>query len=195
MKNVYILFFAFSVTFLNAQSSKNVERGLFKLNALTPGASYELGIGKKTTLNFDLDLAFAITGGSGRSTEFGIFPSLNAEFRNYNNFKRRQAKGKNTSGNSGNFISFYNSIQSIKPLVGNLDTSFDARTYFTTGVLYGFQRTYTKGFYWNLSFGPGIFFQKQELIGPGVQVEEYYTDFGIVGSAKIGWVLGKKRTK
>lgn len=177
----------------HAQSPKNVEKGIFKLNALTPGATYELGLGKNSTLNFDIDLAFEISGGSNRSTEFGIFPGIWGEFRSYNNFNRRLSKGKNISNNSANYVSFYTSAQSIEPLIGALDNSFDARTYFSTGFLYGIQRTYKKGFYWNLSFGPAVFFTKSEVAGPGLLVEEFFTEFGIGGQAKIGWVLGNRK--
>jgi hypothetical protein len=193
MKNLLVVLLFFCIASVIAQSDKNVEKQIFRINALTPGVTYEVGIGNNSTLNFDLNLAFEINGGSGRSTEFGLFPSLRGEFRNYNNFNRRLSKGKNIANNSGNYVSFYTNLQSIKPVIGALDISFDERTYFSTGILYGFQRTYKKGFYWNLSFGPGVFFTKQEIPIPGSTVQNYFTDFGLVVQGKIGWVLGKRK--
>ena len=68
---------------LVAQSDTNIEKGLFKVNALVPGVSYELGVGKNTSLNFDAALLFTLNGGTGRDTDFGLYPVVGADFRYY----------------------------------------------------------------------------------------------------------------
>lgn len=164
---------------INAQSNKLVEDGLFKINALAPGVSYELGVGSKTTLNLEGFLGFALNGGSGRDTNFGLFPGLAADVRQYINFDRRLKKGKNISGNTGNYISFLNQMQFGTPIIGNLEYASDY--YFNTALVYGLQRTYKKGFYFGLAFGPGIF------------VNQYDTNAGILIDARLGWVIGGRK--
>ena len=171
-----IVMFAFCI---NAQSNKLVEDGLFKINALAPGVSYELGVGSKTTLNLEGFLGFALNGGSGRDTNFGLFPGLAADVRQYINFDRRLKKGKNISGNTGNYISFLNQMQFGTPIIGNLEYASDY--YFNTALVYGLQRTYKKGFYFGLAFGPGIF------------VNQYDTNAGILIDARLGWVIGGRK--
>ncbi len=54
MKNSLLCaLFVSAFFFATAQSDKNVEKGLFKVNAFSPGVSYELGLGRNTTINFD----------------------------------------------------------------------------------------------------------------------------------------------
>ncbi|MGO4918190.1 hypothetical protein [Maribacter spongiicola] len=47
--------------------------------------------------------------------------------------------------------------------------------------MYGLQRTYKKGFYFGLAFGPAIF------------VDEFNTDAGILIDARLGWVIGGRK--
>ncbi|MFD0796772.1 hypothetical protein ACFQZJ_04820 [Maribacter chungangensis] len=157
--------------------AQSVEKGLLKVNALLPGLSYELGIADKATLNFDAVIGFALNGGSGRSTEFGVYPSVQAEYRNYINFDRRLRKKKNVSGNTGNYVSLLNQFQFGDPLVGDLEFSSDF--YYNIAAVYGIQRTRPKGFYWGLAFGPGIF------------VDEFDTNVGLLVDARLGWVIGR----
>jgi len=163
----------------SAQSPKQVEDGLFKINALTPGASYELGVSNTTTLNFDVLLGVEVRGGSERSTEFGIYPSLGAEFRKYVNMDRRLRKEKDISGNSGNYVSFTNQFQFGSPLIGNLNQSSDY--YYLIGVVYGIQRMRPKGFYWGVSFGPSIIKDNLDV------------NAAVVLDLRLGWVLGQRK--
>ncbi|WP_324023547.1 hypothetical protein QSV08_11775 [Maribacter sp. BPC-D8] len=168
-----------SVFYVNAQSDKLVEDGLFKVNLLAPGVSYELGIGPKTTLNLEAFLGFALNGGSGRDTNFGLYPGLEADVRQYINFDRRLRKGKNISGNTGNYISFLNQFQFGTPVIGNLEYASDY--FYNTAIVYGLQRTYKKGFYFGLAFGPGIF------------VDQFNTDVGVLIDVRLGWVIGGRK--
>lgn len=168
-------------TSLNAQSTKNVEHGLFKVNALIPGISYELGVGKNTTFNFDFLLVPGARDDFFGDTQFGILPGAQAEFRYYTNFQRRIQKGKNIAGNSGNYVGVVNQFFLGDAILGNLE--MNSSFYNIVGFVYGIQRTRPKGFYWGISFGPGVVFD----------------DFGLDGSfyvdAKIGWVLSKRKKR
>ena len=179
MKKCFFLFLFSSVIWVYAQSDKKVENGLFKVNALLPGVSYELGIAETSTLNFEAIIGFAINGGSDRDTEFGIYPGLQAEYRNYVNMDRRLRKNKNISGNSGNYISFLNQFQFGTPLIGDLEYTTDY--FYNVAAVYGIQRTRPKGFYWGVSFGPAIF------------IDDFSTDPGILVDARLGWVIGGRK--
>ena len=179
INSMLTLFALLLICNLSAQSDKNVEKGLFKINALLPGISYELGAGKNTTFNFDVILGFALNGGSDRRTEFGLYPGVGAEFRYYYNMDRRLNKGKNISQNSGNYLSFANQLLGGTSIIGELD--YVSNFYYNTGILYGFQRTYEKGFYFNIGFGPGVF------------VDEYDSGAGLFLDARLGWVIRKRR--
>ncbi|MGB6153425.1 MAG: hypothetical protein WBG48_15705 [Pricia sp.] len=180
MKNslLYVLFVSafFSV---NAQSGKNVEKGLFKVNALIPGVSYELGVGTNTSFNFDVGILLALEGGTNVKTEFGLFPTLGADFRYYYNMDRRIGKGKNILGNSGNYLGVANQFYPGNAFVGNLD--FTSSYFYNTAVVYGIQRMRPKGFYWGVSFGPGLF------------VDDFDVNGGLFVDAKLGWVIGKRK--
>ncbi len=178
MRKCLLYFFLLCVALLAAQSGKNVAPQLFKVNALAPGVSYELGVGRNTTLDFGLFFGFAARGGSDRDTEFGLFPSFTGELRYFTNMERRKSKRKYIAGNSGNYIALANQFQSGNSLIGNLD--FNSNYYYNLGVVYGIQRTRKKGFYWGISFGPGLF------------KDEFDTDFGLMLNARLGWVIGKR---
>ncbi len=107
------------------------------------------------------------------------FSGLQADFRYFINMKRRKRKGKNISGNSGNYLSFSNELVSGDPLVGDL--SYNSSYFYNTAILYGIQRTRPKGFYCGVSFGPALL------------NDEIDTDFGIWADVRLGWVIGKKQ--
>lgn len=168
-----------SAIYVNAQSDKLVEDGLFKINALLPGVSYEMGVGERTTINAEAIIGFALQGASNVETEFGLYPGFAADFRYYNNFDRRLKKGKNISGNTGNYFSFLNQLQFGTPIIGNLEYASDY--YYNAALVYGLQRTYKQGFYFSLAFGPGVF------------INEFNTDAGILIDARLGWVIGGRK--
>ena len=180
MKTSFLVVVVFSsIAYVNAQSNRRVEDGLFKINALLPGISYEFGVDDRTTINLDAVIGFALNGGSNRETSFGLYPGLGAELRNYVNFDRRIRKGKNISGNTGNYISFLNQFQLGKPVIGGLE--YNSSYFYNVAAVYGLQRTYSKGFYFNLGFGPAVFFN------------EFDKTAGILIDARIGWVIGGRK--
>lgn len=175
----------------SAQGNKNVEKGLFKINAFTPGVTYEVGIGKDMTIN--LDALLVLGGGSRGPKDFniGLFPGFDAEFRYFNNFNRRLSKGKNIAGNSGNYWALNSGVLIGRPIIGTYNLVYDTSIHL--GAAYGLQRTYKKGFYWNLSFGPGFFFTREEFRFPSSTINVDNTAFGISGVGKIGWVIGGRK--
>jgi hypothetical protein len=182
MNKIYTLcFFVVSLFWCNAQDTTLVENNLLKVNALLPGVSYELGLGNTTTLNLEGIVGFAVNGGSGRDTEFGIYPGLGAELRKYVNLDRRISKNKNIEGNSGNYISVLNQFQFGSPLIGDLQYSSDY--YYNLAIVYGIQRMKPKGFYWSISLGPSIF------------RDDFDVDAGILIDARLGWVLHRRKNK
>lgn len=167
---------------LSAQSNKNVEDGLFRINALSPGVSYELGAGKNSTFNFEASVIPVTQTYAGGDFVWALFPVLGAEFRYFTNMERRIAKGKNISGNSGNYVSFLNHAFITAPILGNIE--YDIPIAYLGAVIYGFQRIYPKGFYFGIAGGPGFF------TGDNNPSATIYLD------GRIGWVIGKKkRTK
>ncbi|HZJ21350.1 MAG TPA: hypothetical protein VFD35_13500 [Pricia sp.] len=73
----------------------------------------------------------------------------------------------------------YAQIQFPKAGIGNL--KYSESYWNTTGITYGLQRTRPKGFYWGVSFGPGIYFD---------DFDAYFIPFV---DARLGWVLTKRK--
>ena len=179
MKKCSLLFLLLPIFCLNAQTSNKVEYGLFKINVLIPGVSYELGLGSRSTMNFEASLVPVVENGFNNELDWVLFPSLIAEFRYYTNMNRRIGKGKNISGNSGNYVSFLNQALITAPILGNIE--YDEPIAYLGAFNYGFQRTYGKGFYFSIAGGPAFF------SGDNNPIATIYLD------ARIGWVLGKRK--
>ena len=167
-------------TFLvSAQTQKNVEIGQFKINFINPGLEYEFGVGPDQTIDFGIVLQFG-----ANSDGYAFFPAINGQYRYYYNFKRRLERDKRTRGNSANYLAASGTLFLEEVIVGNLDSG-DGYFGFV-GPVYGIQRTYRKGFNFNLEFGVGYYF------------DNFLDDdgFGPTVSFSIGWVLGQgKRQK
>ena len=179
---LFVSAFFCAQTLTYAQSSKNVEKGLFKLNALSPGASYELGVGRNATFNFNTTLypyAQEENGGGVDDFVLELYPLVGADFRYFVNMKRRLRKGKDISRNSGNYVALENKMILGAPLLGNIEP--DNPFGYTVRVAYGIQRTYGTGFYWGLGFGVGV----------GAIDDDYFTTSLL--SAHLGWVLTKPK--
>ena len=152
------------------------EPHLFKINLLAPGLEYEVALGSSTTLNINPYL----TGGYASSEGLLIFPAIQGQFRKYYNLMRRQAKGKRTVGNSGNFIGLAGF--GVGRPITNAEGSNIFRSYYGAGPVWGLQRTYRSKFNLGLSGGVGYAFST------------YSNDQQIVLllNLRIGWVLSKK---
>ncbi len=180
MKTNYLLILlTFIAISLKGQTDKNVEENQFKINFLAPSLELEKGTGKNTTLNFELGTGFALRAGSERSTEFGVFPYVEGQYRYYTNFNRRLSKGKNISGNSGNYIAMSLLYVSGNSIFGDLNLTSNNNLF--VGPMYGLQRTSKSGFNFGLEFGAGYY--KNDVDG-GLAIR---IDFS------IGWVIGKNK--
>src|SRR5688572_24326274 len=83
----------------------HLERHQFRLDLLGPGLNYELGLFRNQSVSAGLGLSTA-TYGEG----YALGLTLNNRYRYYHNFNRRVAKGRNVSGNSGNYLAAAQSI-------------------------------------------------------------------------------------
>ncbi|MDT0622298.1 hypothetical protein [Croceitalea vernalis] len=169
----------FLTSIVLSQSSYNVENNQFKVNFLAPSLEYEKGIGNDATINLELGTGFAIRTGSERSTEFGIYPYVESQYRYYTNMKRRLTKGKKISANSGNYLALSVLYVNGNSILGDLNLSNNSNLF--VGPLYGLQRTSKSGFNFGLEFGSGYY---QNDVDSGLAVR---IDFS------IGWVLGNKK--
>jgi len=157
----------------------HLERHQFKFNLLSPGFTYEFGLFKNQSVSTNLGLALATY---EEGYVFGL--ASNNRYRYYHNFNRRDRMGKNTSGNSGNYIAaaqaiFFSQLRITTDVEGPDD--FNLGFY---GMVYGIQRTYEKGFNFNLELGAGYY------KGDGV-----LNGYGPLFNFTFGWVATKRKKK
>ncbi|MBE8728164.1 hypothetical protein [Flavobacterium hungaricum] len=180
LKNYLILFtFFFCMLKANAQDeAPSVRKHQFKINMLFPGFVYEHGFSAKNTLYSE-----AVIGVGYRYNSYYndgsvyFFPLINEQFRHYYNLEKRNLKGKRTAYNSGNFLAL-NAMYNFESISTNSDYGNYVPS-FTLAALWGLQRTYKGRF--NLEFNAG----------PGVNFDQYDTEFVPVINFSLGWVLGK----
>lgn len=172
------LLFLFIGAVVFAQSTKSVENHQLTLNILLPGIVYEHGLSQNSTIAAEATMGFAYRESDFIESGFGIYPIGRLQYRHYYNFERRLTKGKNITGNTGNYIAPTIAIQGGKAIIGDLDYISD---YFGgVGAVYGLQRTGQKGLQFRFEVGPGYFF------------DEFESNFGIFLALKLGWVVGRK---
>ena len=158
----------------------NLERHQFKFNIINPGFSYEIGIFKNQSISSDLGLFGLATYQEGYA--FGA--SWNTRYRYYHNFNRRIRLDKNVSGNSGDYIGAARTIFfSWFRLASNIEgpDDFNLGCY---GLVYGIQRTYPKGFNFNVELGAGYY------LGDGVP-----SGYGPLVTFNFGWVATKRKSR
>ncbi|SDE53193.1 hypothetical protein SAMN05421636_105406 [Pricia antarctica] len=157
----------------------NLERHQFKFDLLSPGLSYELGLFKNQSVSTSLGLGLA-TYQEGYA--YGL--AMNNRYRYYHNFNRRIDKGKNVSGNSGNYIAaaqaiFFSQVRIKTNIEGPSD--FNLGFY---GMVYGIQRTYPKGFNFNVELGAGYY------RGDGIP-----SGYGPLFGLNFGWVATNRKSR
>ncbi|SIS86859.1 hypothetical protein SAMN05421766_104503 [Zobellia uliginosa] len=175
--NIVVVFFVFTI-FANAQHQKNVENHQIQLGLPMPAILYEKGLGRNTTATVEFVSGFGLRGCTGCETEFGIYPILRGQFRYYYNMDRRLDKGKNISGNSGNYIAVLMAYQDQNPFIGDLTLS---ESILAVGPVYGIQRTYKRGFFYRLEGGLGYSETQNE------------NGLALLLAARVGWAFGKRR--
>ncbi|MEO9894481.1 hypothetical protein [Aurantibacter sp.] len=166
---------------INEQGSGllNLERHQFKINLIAPGISYELGLFKNVTAStsFGPALAYYTEGYS-----FGY--AWHTRLRYYHNLTRRVDMRKNVVGNSANYISAARSVfWAPVQFSNNLEGADDYAMAFYGGV-YGVQRTYPKGFNFNIELGAGYY------RGDGV-----LNGYGGLLNFSFGWVATKRKSR
>jgi hypothetical protein len=157
----------------------HLERHQFQLNLLSPGFTYELGLFRNQSVSSNLGFGLATY---EEGYVFGL--AMNNRYRYYHNFNRRARLDKNTSGNSGNYIAaaqaiFFSQLQ----ISTNVDSVGDFNLGFF-GMVYGIQRTYEKGFNFNVELGAGYY------RGDGVP-----SGYGPLINVTLGWVATKRKKK
>ncbi|WP_300976669.1 hypothetical protein [Flavobacterium sp.] len=177
----YIVLFVFCLAFLNLkaqETSINVEKSQFKINVLSPGITYELGVSNTTTLSTNLNIGMGFSSNNDLGTKWLFSPYMREEYRYYYNLEKRNLKGKISNKNSGNFIALSGSYY-LKP-INNSDfvSAYDG---FTIAPTWGLQRTYRSGI--NISFITGI--------GYNFGTENNKSSFVPVVNFTLGWVIGK----
>lgn len=156
----------------------HLEQQQFRLDLLSPGISFELGLFRNQTVSSTFGFATA-TYQEGYAMGF----ALNNRYRYYHNLVRRDNLGKNVSGNSGNYIA---AAQAIFFSQLRLATDIEPDDYNLGfyGMVYGIQRTYEKGFNFNIEIGGGYY------RGDGVP-----SGYGPLIGINFGWVATKRRSR
>lgn len=149
---------------------KSVWRVLF----LTPGVTNESRLGSRTTLvsSFVAGGGFVATGTNTTSSKSGFHSSyyvnsaVSAGVRQFYNFERRLERGKSTRYNSGNYL-MVNTSYVFPPFVQRNDSRIQLVAYQGPSIqaLWGFQRTYRRNFYLNLTLGVGASLKRAGLTG------------------------------
>lgn len=191
MKKNTVLFLLFvGVTFssrLSAQIEKagspfdliNLERHQVILNLVGPGLSYELGIFKNVSASTSFGL-----GAAHYQEGYTFGYAWHTRMRWYHNLERRKSFGKNISGNSGDYIAAARSIFWGPVQLSNNLAPPDDFAFAVYGGMYGIQRTYEKGFNFNVELGGGYF------DGDGVA-----NGYGALLSFSFGWVATKRKSR
>ena len=144
-----------------------VVNSAWRVTILSPGIIYETRLANRFTLVSEArlttnmqskDVQDASTNKTTYYNSYSINPIVSVGVRHFYNFERRLEKGKSIRSNSGNYLSVRTRYalpavvkeESEQVPIGN-------GSGFGVDALWGFQRTYRRNFYLNLSLGPSIF--------------------------------------
>ena len=136
-----------------------VEQHLLKLNAFTPGITYELGVGSRLTFNVDalLGFYFHVASNMNNSNDENFvlgYPLGMAALQYYFNRKARERRGRSIFKNSGMFIAPVFFVQG--PDLINTNRSYvELRRAAGGGGVWGIQRTFRSGINITLNMGLG----------------------------------------
>lgn len=180
MKKLSFLFLLLAINGVRAQSNRNVEDHQVQFGLPLPAILYEAGIGKNSTLSVEAVAGLWIRGCTGCTTEFGVYPIFRGQYRYYYNMERRLDKGKNISGNTGNYVGGLLLYQDGTSLLGDLNTL----STIAVGPVYGLQRIYKNGFFYRLETGLAYYEDNSAFDNNGVT---------LVLAARLGWVIGGRK--
>jgi len=171
---VYILLLTPLVALGQPDSQPEVVQTVWRASFLSPGIINETRLGDRATLVSEARLstytkAKVVETSPDKNTFYSsstVNPDVSVGARYFYNFERRLTKGKSIRYNSGNYFSVqaryrFPSVaknESDQVPIGN-------GSGFGVEALWGFQRTYRRYFYLNLSLGSRVF--RGEVEGAG----------------------------
>jgi len=156
----------------------HLEKHQVNFDLLSPGLSYEIGLFRNQSVSTSLGL-----GAATYQEGYALGLAWNNRYRYYHNLNRRSRNGKNVRGNSGNYIAAAQAIFfSQLRLATNIEGPDDFNIGFY-GMAYGLQRTYPKGFNFNI-----------ELAGGYYQGDGVASGYGPLLSFKFGWTPKKRKS-
>ncbi len=185
MKYIFTLLLLFIIFHSNSQDKKITEpvlTGTF----LSPGLTYEIPVGKLTTIKFRaaMEAGFSYASGIivGPRYSFSFIPTLTGEYRYYYNIEKRMKANKNSRYNSANYFAVVAKYGTSYTTYHMEDGSTLKNTTEVTnvGIVWGLQRNYRNRF--SLDFN----------IGPSLLYPLLYEQFGFIGNLTLGIRLGKK---
>ena len=168
MKKIYFLLCILFSLNLSAQETTNQ----FSLNFLIPSAEYEVALSENTSIDAIIGIGAGYhKSGFDDSSEFGIFPQFEAQYRWYYNFAKRQRKGKKVSENSANYIAAVGILAGGDPLIGDMELNNDYVGF--VGPAWGLQRIYNGNFKLNLNLGMGLGFNDlgDQYLSPLIDIQ------------------------
>lgn len=188
MKKIIIISIFMLIIKGYSQNEGNVEKGLLKLNILMPSLEYELGISKKSTLNFGIGTILLNENRSFSKNKVGVLPKIEFDYRFYYNLDRRLNKEKRIENNSGNYFGLKTSYMLGSKSIGGFKYNHN---HLLGGAAYGIQRAYNSGLYFNLEGGLAL---KRYDVYDGKSIHGGL-DTAILLNAKFGWMFNKKKKK
>ena len=145
----------------------SVEKHLLGLQIFPTGINYETKLATKHTFSVQAQLGYSFAFGISKtyfsngtskissSAYIAIIPQVVTNYRFYYNLEKRERKGKNTGGNSGNYFTIIAAF-GFKPAYSNYPNKFTFAT--VVGPAWGLHRTFKKGVDLNFSIGLGYGF-------------------------------------
>jgi hypothetical protein len=193
-----VLLFAVTNVFSQERASTNISP-VTSLSFLTPGVSYETGIGKNQSLYFQgymaTSFAFGYSDALGSDFQFSLDPALRVQYRYYYNAGKRLAKGKRIAMNSMNYIStVFETVFSKKRISIDQFVEDNRRLINTIGLLWGMQRNYHSRFSLDLNLGLGYLFTKGTVGSPsGVSSSINVSEFTPLIKLTLGFWLNNRK--
>jgi len=176
-------------------AQEEIESHFLKLNILTPGITYEKGIGQNLSLNIDAVLGFLfhvnIESGSGSNNSvqedyFILYPGMATTMQYYFNRGKRENRGRSLYKNSGMFFGPQLLIQG--PDIVNTNPSYvDLCAAISVGGVWGIQRTFKSNvnIAFNLGMGYASVFGEGDALG----------GFTFLNKLLIGYVFLPRKEK
>ena len=180
MQRIILLIFCFLTAILHSQFGKNCELRQWKINIISPGLEYEMGIGVNQTLNIKAALQPALDPAfTDPYDEVNFVPALTLQTRFYHNFEQRARRRRQIYGNSANYFAPTAAVLSPDPRVVANEIEEGVHGY--AGLVYGVQRSYNSGLSFSIDAGAAYY------VGP------FKNGIYPIVNLSIGWIVSEKR--